>query len=152
MAISTSITHISPIYKYYFLYFEAPMALVGTALILVNPTRFLNGTLPYNTLVTHPLPLTPPVKMLLTNIAFLYAMIFVLEGIVLRASREKVVWKGILGAMLVSDVGHLWSLWEVDATRMGMLGAWTGDEWFNYGTLWAGTVLRVAFIYGLGWR
>lgn len=128
------------------------MALVGTYLLLFNPTRFLTGTLPYNALVLHPLTITPPVKMLLTNIAFLYAMIFILEGVLLRVSKEKVVWFGVLGAMLVSDVGHLWAVWEVDRERAVRLGEWKSDEWINYGTLVAGTLLRLAFLSGLGWR
>lgn len=146
------ITYIHSIYRYYFLFFEAPMAVVGLLIILLNPLRFLTGTLPLGTLTLYPLTLTPPVRMLLTNIAFLYGMIAVLEGVVLGMTRERNVWLGIMCAMLVSDVGHVWSVVEVDRGRFARPWGWGGDEWFNYGTLLMGTGLRLGFVCGFGWR
>ena len=147
-----TISHIHPIYKIYFLYLEALMAFAGALMVLINPEHFLQSTLPAGYLTIHPLTITPVLKMLLTNIAFLYGLISVLEGVVLRFSRERIVWVGVLAGLLVSDVGHLWSVFAVDRKRFWSVTEWNGDEWISYGTLLLGAGLRTLFLAGFGWR
>jgi len=88
--------------------------------------------------------------MLFTNIGCLYALFAINEGLVLRLTKEKNVWLGVIAAMLVSDVGHLYAVWEIAPERMLDLVKWNSDEWINYGTLWFGAALRLAFLLGFG--
>ncbi|PVH74827.1 hypothetical protein DL98DRAFT_518986 [Cadophora sp. DSE1049] len=163
MAPAKSLTHISLLYRLYFLYFEPFGALSGTYLCLFNPQRFLSGTVPLpaylalsspspTTPTTRTVPLDPLLTMALINIASLYILFAITEGVVLRLTRQKSVWLAIITAMACADVGHLYAAWWVAPGRMGDVGGWNGDEWINYGTLFAGLGLRVLFLMGVGRR
>ncbi|KAH7419629.1 hypothetical protein BKA64DRAFT_737787 [Cadophora sp. MPI-SDFR-AT-0126] len=165
MATPKSITHISLLYRLYFLYWEPFGALAGTYLCIFNPQRFLSGTVPLpaylalsspSTSPSSPTPRTIPLEPLLTmaliNIASLYVLFAITEGVVLRLTRQKSVWLAIITAMACADVGHLYAAWWVAPARMGDVGKWNGDEWINYGTLFAGLGLRVLFLFGVGRR
>ena len=146
------LTHISPIYTLYFLYIDPLLALIGSLFILTSPLSFLRATIPPNPSTTHPLPLTPTTKLLLTNIAVMYLLISILQGIVLRLTRERNVWVCILAALMLVDVGHLYANWEVAPQRFVEVGGWTKDEWVGNGTLVLGAALRFLFVLGVGRR
>ena len=153
---SPFINRIALIYKIWFLYFEPVAAIGGTYLCASNPDRFLSGTLPlpaYLSLATSPgpsVPITPLLRMMLVNIAALYALFAIIEGVVLRLTKEKSVWLAVLAAMLVCDMGHIYAVFEIGPERMWQVGAWNSDEWINYGTLTFGAALRAAFLLGVG--
>ncbi|KAH7348340.1 hypothetical protein BKA65DRAFT_500403 [Rhexocercosporidium sp. MPI-PUGE-AT-0058] len=161
---STSITHISLIYRFYFLYYEPFGAILGTYLCLFNPQRFLSGTVPVpaylsfsspsgmTTSTNHTITISPILQMQLINIASLYVLFAITEGVVLRLTRQKSIWLAIITAMACADTGHLYAAWSVSPARMGDVGAWNGDEWINYGTLFAGLGLRILFLMGVGRR
>lgn len=52
--------------------------------------------------------------------------------------------------MLLSDIGHLYAVYQIAPERMLEVAGWNSDEWINYGTLWFGAALRVAFLAGVG--
>ncbi|KAK2625999.1 hypothetical protein QTJ16_004261 [Diplocarpon rosae] len=172
----SQLTHISLLYRLYFLCFEPIGALAGTYLCLFDPQRFLAGTVPLpaylassssSSPVTKSWPpqevgipgprtvdLSPLLRMALTNIASLYVLFAVNEGLLLRLTREKRVWCTVIVAMVCADVGHIYAAWAISPERLaaGKLGSWTSDEWINYGTLFAGLGLRIAFLLGFGRR
>ncbi|KAG4416699.1 hypothetical protein IFR04_010158 [Cadophora malorum] len=165
MAPPKSLTHISLLYRLYFLYFEPFGALSGTYLCIFNPQRFLSGTVPLpaylalstpspslspSSPTTRTVPLNPLLTMALLNIASLYILFAITEGVVLRLTRQKSVWLAVIVGMACADVGHLYAAWWVAPSRMGDLVNWNGDEWINYGTLFGGLGLRVAFLMGVG--
>lgn len=88
--------------------------------------------------------------MMLTNIGALYALFAVVEGGILRLTREKNVWLGIIAAMLASDMGHIYAAYAIAPERIFEVGRWNNDERINYGTLMFGAALRVAFLLGIG--
>lgn len=88
--------------------------------------------------------------MMLINIGVLYALFAIIEGVVLRFTKDKRVWLAVLAAMLVCDVGHIYAVFEIAPERVLQVGAWNSDEWINYGTLTFGAVLRAAFLLGVG--
>ena len=88
--------------------------------------------------------------MLVANLGGAYALFGLMEGGVLRLTRDKNVWFGILGAMLVCDIGHLYAVISIAPERILQVGSWTFDEWINYGMLVGGTVLRALFLLGVG--
>jgi len=161
---SPFITRIALIYRIWFLYFEPVAALGGTYLCLFDSDRFLSGTMPlpaYLSAAASPppnspnspnvsVPITPLLRLLLTNIGALYLLFAINEGIVLRLTKEKGVWFGIIGAMLASDVGHLYGVYAIAPERVWAVLGWNSDEWVNYGTLIFGALLRAAFLLGIG--
>lgn len=69
---------------------------------------------------------------------------------VLWVTSELDVWKAVIRAMVVSDVGHLGALWWAAPERMLEVVHWTFEEGVNVGILSAGLALRVAFLLGIG--
>lgn len=160
----SQISHISLIYRLYFLYWEPFGALAGTYLCLFNPQRFLSGTVPLPAYLAfsspiEPLPpstrtvdISPLLQMMLTNIGSLYVLFAINEGVLLRLTREKKVWLTVIAAMACADVGHIYAAWEINPERLGEVMGWNSDEWINFGTLFAGLGLRVLFLMGWGRR
>ena len=145
------ITRISVVYRIYFLYFEPVAALGGTYLCLFDPMLFLRGTVPspaFNT--AFPIPITPILQLLLTNIGSLYVLFAINEALVLRVSRERRVWSTILASMLAADCGHIYAAYTAAPDRIFQCLAWNSEEWINYGTLILGMVLRILFLMGIG--
>jgi hypothetical protein len=132
-----NINRIALIYRIWFLYLEPVFALGGTYLCIFSPQRMLTGTVPLPAITAaSPIDITPLMQMLLTNIGSLYVLFAINEGLVLRLTKETSVWLGIITAMLVSDAGHLYAVYEVAPERMLEVLKWNSDEWINYGTLW----------------
>jgi hypothetical protein len=64
--------------------------------------------------------------------------------------RDKNAWFAILGGMVLSDIGHIYAVYTIAPERAFALATWNFDEWFNYGTLIGGFVLRLFFLAGIG--
>ncbi|KAN0095871.1 hypothetical protein V8E51_016582 [Hyaloscypha variabilis] len=149
---------IALIYRIWFLYFEPVAALGGTYLSIFEPNRLLAGIMPLPAYLAASLAspagpsitITPILRMMLINIGALYALFAIIEGVVLRLTKEKSVWCAVLAAMLVSDVGHIYAAYEIAPQRILQVVSWNSDEWVNYGTLVFGALLRSAFLIGIG--
>jgi hypothetical protein len=156
MAPKSSLTsRIALIYKIWFLYVEPPAALVGTYFCIFQPNRILSAMMPAPAYlaassVSSGVRITPLVRMMLLNIGALYGLIAIIEGIVLRLTKEKSVWLAVLAAMLVSDVGHIYAAYEIAPERIVQFASWNSDEWVNYGSLVFGALLRASFLIGIG--
>lgn len=152
------LTHISLIYRIYFLWYEPLGALAGTYLCLFHPQRFVGGTMPLPAFETFANPATgkidvsPVLQLALTNIASLYVLFAVNEGILLRLTREKKLWATVIFAMVCADVGHIFAAWQIWPERLALaeVPSWNSDEWINYGTLFLGLGLRLFFLMGFG--
>ncbi|KAL2064492.1 hypothetical protein VTL71DRAFT_4986 [Oculimacula yallundae] len=153
-----SITHIALIYRIYFLYWEPIGACIGAFLNITNPARTLRATLPLPVTLTLTTPsdpiihVSPLLRMHLIMIASLYILFAIMIGIVLRLTRQKSIWLAVLSAMVCTDIGHLYGIWELAPGRFFEVASWNFDEWTNYGTLFAGMGLRIAFLMGFGRR
>lgn len=88
--------------------------------------------------------------MMLLNIGALYGLFAIIEGIVLRLTKEKSVWLAVLAAMLVSDVGHIYAAYEIAPELIVQFASWNSDEWVNHGSLVFGALLRASFLIGIG--
>lgn len=146
---------IALIYRIWFLWFEPPAALGGMYLCIFQPNRILSGMMPVPAYLaassgSSGVPITPLLRMMLLNIGALYGLFAIIEGIVLRLTKEKSVWVAVLAAMLVSDLGHIYAAYEIAPERIVEFMSWSFDEWVNYGTLVFGALLRAAFVLGIG--
>jgi hypothetical protein len=151
---SNFISRIALPYRIWFLYFEPAAALGGTYLCFFSSDRFLSGTVPLPAYLAassgSSVPMTPLLRMMLINIGALYVLFAIVEGVVLRLTREKSVWLAVLAAMLASDVGHIYAAYAIAPERIAQVLSWNSDEWVNYGTLIFGALLRLAYLLGIG--
>ena len=153
-----SISRIALIYRIWFLYVEPVAALGGTYLSFFEPNRLLAGIMPLPAYLAASqssrngpaIPITPVLRMMLINVGALYALYAIIEGVVLRLTKEKSVWWAVLAAMLVSDVGHIYAAYDIAPDRILQVIGWNSDEWINYGALIFGAVLRASFLLGIG--
>ncbi|KAK9321777.1 hypothetical protein V1517DRAFT_325360 [Lipomyces orientalis] len=142
-------------YRLYFLYFEPFFALSGAYLPIFRSEFYLSITVPHSILYptpNSPSPSTQPLTgLLLTQISILYAFFSFNEAVVLRCTDDLRVWRALLSGCLLSDFGHLYAnLIVADPTIFWNPWSWGVDEWGNLGILWAGAILRVAFLWGVG--
>lgn len=149
-SVDPRISKINPIYRIFLLYIEPVLALSGAYLAFFKPAKFIFSTAPssisspFITLASH----DPVIKFLSTDIAALYVLFTINEAVVLRLTRDYSVWKAVVFAMLVCDVGHLWGVYEADPMGSLNVGGWTFEESINNGILVFGAILRIAFLSG----
>ena len=156
-SIDSRISEIHPFYRIFLLYIEPIMALSGAYLAHFQPYKFIHGTAPSS--LSRPfLSLSstftpdPVIQFLSTDIAALYVLFTINEAVVLRLTRDYSVWKTVVFAMLVCDMGHFWGIYEADPVEFLSVRGWSTEELINNGILGFGLVLRIAFLLGLGNR
>lgn len=153
-----STPHISLPYRLYFLYLDPVLALSGTYLLLTSPQKFISSCTPSSTHPTAAQPLSALSSLLLAQTAALYLMHAAITTLVLRAvtplhDRGYVrVWKSVMAAIALADVGHLWALYASSPAEFVDWRAWRAEDWTNYGVLSWGLVMRGLFLGGVGVR
>ncbi|KAK4699477.1 hypothetical protein P7C70_g6779, partial [Phenoliferia sp. Uapishka_3] len=138
-------------YRLFFLYIEPLSALVGAYYAHFQPSAYLH--------LTHassfPSPTFTPstgTTAVLSQLANLYLLFAINEGLVLRSTTDRKVWRTLLFGLLVADLGHLWSVkgtgtsWEVYCK----FWEWNEMAWGNVGFVYAGALTRVLFLLGVG--
>lgn len=61
------------------------------------------------------------------------------------------MWRAVVLASAVTDVGHLYGAYAiVGPSAMWDVSMWRMEEWVNYGILWAGIGVKMAFLAGIG--
>ncbi|KAF7909072.1 uncharacterized protein EAE98_010806 [Botrytis deweyae] len=156
-SIDSRISKIHPFYRIFLLYIEPILALSGAYLAYFEPYKFIHGTAPSSlseNFVSLSSTLTPDpvIQFLSTDIAALYVLFTINEAVVLRLTRDYSVWKTVVFAMLLCDVGHFWGIYKADSVGIFNVGEWSTEELINYGILGFGSALRIAFLLGFGNR
>lgn len=140
---------ISQLYSYFFLYIEPVSTIIGayfahflpsTYLLLTNPNSAPSpdASLPITTTVT------------LSQLANLYLLFALNEGLVLRATNDLRVWRTLLFGLLVADFGHLYSVKDLGHATYWQFWTWNAMGWGNVGFVYMGAMTRIAFLLGLG--
>jgi hypothetical protein len=85
------------------------------------------------------------------QLAAAYLFFAVVEGLVLRTTRELRVWRAVVFALLLCDAGHLYATWLEMGTR-DFVNAWNwrGHDAATMMTFIVPVVLRVAFLLNIG--
>jgi len=150
-------------YRLFFLYFEPFCALNGALLSEFSPLPYIQTLTPPN--VPQPSSYsgpTPVETMLLRQAASLMLVFGFVEAFVLRAAGEqrRDIWRLVLGAMLMSDIGWLYAAHGVasmaggnETTRFWVWNAWMWnrrEDWANLGMTWLPFFMRSAFMLGIG--
>lgn len=134
-------------YTFFFLTLEPLTALAGFYAAAFHPAQYLHLTTPW---LSSPPLLPTATKIVLTQLSNLYLLFALNEALVLRATRDRRVWRTLLFGLLVADLGHLasvaplghrvyWAVWEWNSMAVG-----------NVGIVYAGAAMRIAFLMGVG--
>lgn len=139
----------SPFYTLFFLYVEPISAIVGAYFAHCLPATYLLLTHAESApSLGHKLPISTTVT--LSQLANLYLLFAINEGLVLRATSDLRVWRTLLFGLLVADVGHLYSLKDLGHEAYWHFWTWNAMAWGNVGFVYMGAMTRIAFLLGLG--
>ncbi|MCJ1355645.1 MAG: hypothetical protein MMC33_005637 [Icmadophila ericetorum] len=144
------------IYTLFFLYLEPLSLLAGVYYTLFSPQKYLEIVHAIPTVTSYSSataasavakPLDHSAMVLVTQLANVYFLFFLTESLVLRATSEAGVWKVLMAALMVADVGHLTIVWrfggEVAAEGLGLAAA----DWAKPAVM---MVIRGAFLLDVG--
>ena len=90
----------------------------------------------------HPVPLATSI--VLNQLANLYLLFAINEGLVLRSSTNIKTWKTLLVGLLIADVGHLWSVRALGTEVYWYLPSWNAMTAGNVGFVY---VVRFGYLY-----
>ena len=141
------ILSMSPLYQIFFLYLEPVSTVVGAFYAYVLPGTYLDLThapsAPESAVPTS----TTVVLAQLANLYFLFALN---EGLVLRSTSDVRVWKTLLFGLLIADFGHLFSVYELGLHKYWQVWVWNAMDMGNIGFVYLGALMRVCFLSGVG--
>lgn len=141
------IKHMSPLYQIFFLYLEPISTIIGAYYAYILPKTYLELThapsAPNNAIPTS----TNVVLAQLANLYFLFALN---EGLVLRSTKDVNVWRTLLFGLLVADFGHLYSVYELGLHKYWQIWGWNAMDAGNIGFVYLGACTRICFLFGFG--
>lgn len=138
------ILHMHFLYRAVILYFEPLGALVGAVLLHVKPTIFLGA-------MDRGAQYAPDNQIIYHQLAAAYVLFAFNEAVLLRTTNDVRVWRYALAGILACDALHLYGSWAaLGSTVFWNPHYWRWEDWFNLGTLWAQSAVRVAFLAGIG--
>ncbi|KAF2433112.1 hypothetical protein EJ08DRAFT_658386 [Tothia fuscella] len=140
---------VSIIYRVFLLYIEPLSTIIGAFYAHFLPRTYLelthapsapasNSSLPTSTTVV------------LTQLANLYFLFAINEGLVLRATNDLKVWRILLFGLLLADFGHLYSVHELGHQVYWQFWTWNAMDCGNVGFVYLGAAIRIAFLSGVG--
>lgn len=136
-------------YRLFFLYIEPISTILGAYYAHLEPLTYLmlthQGSSPVS---VHTIP--KGTSIVLSQLANLYFLFALNEGLVLRATNDLTVWRTLLFGLLVADFGHLYSAKELGANTYYEFWNWNAIDWGNIGFVYAGAAMRVSFLLGIG--
>ena len=135
----------SGIYRAFFLYIEPVAALVGAYYSLFEQNTYLH--------LTHASSAPEAIILLSTRIVLaqlsnLYLLFAINEALVLRSTTDLTVWRTVLFALLLADVGHLYSVSALGFQIYWNFLSWNALDWGNVGFVYVGSMMRLAFLLG----
>jgi hypothetical protein len=133
-------------YRALFLYIEPTLALFGTAVLLLQPERYLLSLT--DSAVYH-----TDNKVVYANLGATYALFAFNEFIVLRVTNDIRVWNAVLTGILLCDCIHLYASWAtLGPSIFWNPTAWRQDDWITIGSYYVQGLFRIAFLAGLGFK
>ena len=134
-------------YKLFFLVIEPISALAGAYMAYFQPAKYLTLTTP---LSPSPSELPLSTSIVLVQLANLYLLFAINEGLVLRSTSDMTVWKTVLFGLLVADLGHLYSVRALGFGGYYRFWEWNVMAWGNVGFVYAGALMRICFLSKVG--
>lgn len=136
-------------YTTFFLFIEPVSALVGAFYAHFKPLEYLQMThFSSSPSYTSTIPLST--NIVLTQLANLYLLFALNEALVLRSTSDLRVWRTVLFGLLLADFGHLYSVSALGPQIYWTVWKWNAMDWGNIGFVYAGAMMRMAFLAGVG--
>jgi hypothetical protein len=142
------------VYRLFFLYLEPISTILGAYFAHFQPSIYLQLTHAASA-PGEDAALLLSTKVVLSQLANLYFLFALNEGLVLRATRDIRVWRTLLFGLLVADFGHLYSVYPLGIDRYWRFWTWNAMDWANIAFVYFGAIMRISFLLGLGlpgWR
>ncbi|KAK6336562.1 hypothetical protein TWF696_002111 [Orbilia brochopaga] len=134
------------IYQLLFFYIEPVLALSGAYLTHFEPQTYIHKLVP--TAANDPI--TTATQLALTNLAATYVHFTIVEGLMLRFTNDKMVWRVTVAGMVFSDVLHLWAIYRARGAVEWDFGR--REDWEVFASSYVPLGLRLAFLAGFdGW-
>lgn len=138
-------------YRVPLLYVEPPMALVGALMLFNSPYDFLNTMSPRASRSSTVAASLSEVRVLTDQLAILLLVFTFNLAVVLRVTRDPVVWRVACAGMLMSDVLHTTaSARELGWATAGAPRLWRWEDWVNFGVLGGMGLVRLGVVLGVG--
>lgn len=139
-----------PIPQYYripLLWIEPPLALIGALLCAFSPNDFLNAVSP-----STPSANTLSQVRILTDQLGVFQLTFAFNlGVVLRVTRDVLVWRVMCAGMLLGDVLTIAaSVRELGWETTLAPSRWRSEDWVNFGVLGVMGLARLGVVLGIG--
>ena len=148
-----TITFMSSLYRFFFLYLEPFSTIVGAFYAYVLPGTYLELTHAASapTRGADGLVVVPTsTAVVLAQLANLYVLFAINEGLVLRCTNDARVWRTLLFGLLIADFGHLYSVRDLGLHKYWQVWGWNAMDAGNIGFVYLGALMRIAFLSGLG--
>ena len=131
------------IYRSFFLYVEPFCTLAGAYAAFFHQQLYLRLTHSR----TAPRGI-PPLsnKIVLNQLANLYMLFAINEALVLRSTNDRNVWRALIVALLVADIGHIWSVHLIGSKIYWDVMSWNAIDWGNLGFVYLGALIRISFL------
>ncbi|KAF1843111.1 uncharacterized protein K460DRAFT_368033 [Cucurbitaria berberidis CBS 394.84] len=146
MVASAPSARIPVFYRLVFLWLEPVSILTGAVYAHFLPSVYLA--------LTHAAsaPTTMPVStaIIMTQLANLYLGLGLLEATVLRSTCDSKVWSSFIMALLVADLGHLYSVRLLGWQIYWAWSTWNAIDWGNVPFVYFLAGTRLCFLLGVG--
>jgi hypothetical protein len=143
------IVSMSALYQTFFLYLEPLSTGVGGFYAFVLPRTYLELTHAESVpSASSPVPISMTV--VLAQLANLYLLFALNEGLVLRCTNDLGLWRTLLFGLLIADFGHLYSVHELGVTKYWQVQHWNAMDAGNIGFVYIGAMMRISFLAGVG--
>ena len=133
-------------YRLFFLLVEPISAMVGAFYNHFRQARYLE--LLDAASASKEVPRATSVAM--SQLANMYLFFALNEAIVLRSTGDVRVWRAVLLVLLLADVGHLLSMWELGPGIYYNVMSWNVGDVGNVPWVYAGATMRLCFLSGVG--
>lgn len=137
------------LYRLFFLYIEPLSTILGAYYAYVLPHTYLLLTHARSTPI-HPSTIPTSTSVVLSQLANLYLLFALNEGLVLRSTYDLRVWRTLLFGLLVADLGHLYAVQALGTGYYWRFWDWNAMGWGNVGFVYVGAAMRCAFLAGVG--
>ncbi|KAF2834499.1 hypothetical protein M501DRAFT_943968 [Patellaria atrata CBS 101060] len=132
-------------YRLFFLYIEPASTILGAYYAYFQPQIYLELT-HASSAPSSSETIPTGTKVVLSQLANLYLLFTLNEGLVLRCTSDVRVWKTLLFGLLVADLGHLHSVSPLGLSIYWTFWTWNAIDWGNIGFVYLGALTRVSFL------
>jgi hypothetical protein len=140
-------SHIPLLYRVFFLYIDPLFCLSGIYLCFFDHATYLEMGVPQALTIHSSSPLS---SYLITVLGAWSVSIFAMQTLLLQQYRDVKVWKIFMFAILLTDLGMVYAVYEADPVMALNVSKWGQGEWTNHGILGMVIAVRTAFLLGIG--